>query len=189
MEFVQTEIPEVVIIKPTVYGDNRGYFFESFKKESFDQHIRKTEWVQANESFSTRGVARGLHYQLPPYSQSKLVRAVTGAVLDVAVDVRKGSPTFGKAVAVELNDVNKWQLYVPRGFAHGFVVLSESAIFSYQVDNVYAPKHEAGIDLFDPSIGINWCLPIDQLILSGKDKVNPKLADAVVFDFNQNLYE
>lgn len=189
MEFVQTAIPEVIIIKPSVYGDHRGYFFESYKKELFEQNIRKTEWVQENESFSTIGVARGLHYQLPPFAQSKLVRAVVGKVLDVAVDIRKGSPTFGKHVAVELSDENKWQLYVPRGFAHGFVVLSPTAIFSYKVDNTYAPKHEAGIDMNDPSIGINWGLPTDQLILSGKDKVNPLLANATVFDYNQNLYE
>ena len=145
MKFIPTEIPDVVIIEPLIHGDNRGYFVETFRRDLFYQYINKIEFVQDNESKSDYGVLRGLHYQLPPYSQSKLVRVIEGVVLDVAVDIRKKSPTFGKSVAVELSGQNKKQLFIPQGFAHGFVVLSESAIFSYKVDNFYNKESDRGI--------------------------------------------
>ena len=141
MNFIQTEIPEVIIIEPKVFGDSRGYFLESFNKKEFERNIGKIDFVQDNESKSTYGVLRGLHYQLPPFAQSKLVRVIKGEVLDVAVDIRKGSPTFGKHVAVELSEENKKQLFIPRGFAHGFLTLSKEAIFTYKVDNYYAPDY------------------------------------------------
>ena len=177
MKFTKLEIKGVWVIEPKIFTDQRGYFMESFKKELFEQHIGKIEFIQDNESKSTRGVLRGLHFQKGEHSQAKLVRALKGSVLDVVVDIRKGSPTFGKYVAVELTEDNKKQLYMPRNMAHGFVVLSEEAIFSYKVDNIYAPKHEATLAWDDPSIGINWKLKKDELILSDKDKLGISLSD------------
>jgi len=170
MKFIKTEIPDVVIIEPTVYGDSRGYFFESFNQKEFEKHLGEINFVQDNESKSTRGVLRGLHFQKPPFHQSKLVRCIEGIVLDVAVDFRKGSPTYGKHVAVELSGENKLQLFVPRGFAHGFVVLSDSATFAYKVDNWYAPESDAGILWNDPTLNIDWKIPDDEVKLSQKDQ-------------------
>ena len=168
------------MIEPKVHNDARGYFMESFKQSEFEKHIGNIHFIQDNESKSSFGVLRGLHYQLPPFAQSKLVRVIVGAVLDVAVDIRKGSPTFGQYVAVELSAENKRQLFVPRGMAHGFAVLSREAIFSYKVDNVYAPQHERSILYNDPAIGINWTIPVEQVLLSEKDKLAPLLKDAEI---------
>ena len=181
MKFIPTEIPDVIIIEPKVFGDDRGYFMESFRQDIFDKEIPGIAFVQDNESLSVHGVLRGLHYQLPPYAQSKLVRVVKGKVLDVAVDIRKNSPTFGKHVSVELSEQNKRQLFVPRGFAHGFLVMSEQAIFQYKVDNLYSKEHDRGIAFDDPAIGIDWILSKDKLVLSDKDKSNPALEEAEVF--------
>jgi len=179
LKFVPQSIPEVVLIKPTVHGDNRGYFMESFRRDLFEEAIGyKVNFIQDNESKSTRSVLRGLHYQLPPYTQAKLVRVIEGSVLDVAVDIRKSSPTFGRHVAVELTADNKHQLFVPHGFAHGFVVLSDSATFSYKVDNYYAPEHDRGIAFNDSELTIDWQLPLETLQLSDKDMVHPTLANA-----------
>ncbi len=169
MIFIKTEIPEVVIVEPKIWEDERGYFFESFRKDLFEQEIGKINFIQENESFSTYGTLRGLHYQLPPFAQSKLVRVVHGKVLDVAVDIRKGSPTFGKYVSVELSGENKKQLFIPQGFAHGFVTLSETAIFQYKVDNVYNRESEGGIIWNDETIGIDWGLNELEVKLSEKD--------------------
>ncbi len=187
MRFIPTVIPEVVIIEPKVFADERGYFMESFRKDLFEENIRKIDFVQDNESKSTRGVLRGLHYQLPPFAQSKLVRVIKGKVLDVAVDIRKGSPTFGKYVAVELSEENRRQLFIPRGFAHGFLVLSDEAIFTYKVDNYYAPEYDRSIRFDDPTIGIEWNFPKDQIIVSQKDKNAPYLEDAELFAYT-DLY-
>ena len=190
MELIETCIPGVVIVQPRIFGDERGYFFESFSQRDFERQVCKTVFVQDNESKSCYGVVRGLHFQKPPYAQSKLVRVVKGRVLDVAVDIRKGSPTFGKHVAVELTDENKRQLFVPRGFAHGFVVLSEIAVFQYKCDNLYAPQEEGAIAWNDPAIGIDWKIDPSVVLLSEKDKKHPFLADSdYLFDFNENLYE
>jgi len=170
MEFIKTGIPEVVIIEPKVFGDHRGYFFESFNKKAFEEHIGKVEFVQDNESKSSRGVLRGLHFQKPPFNQAKLVRCIKGEVLDVAVDLRKGSATYKKYVAVNLSGENKRQLFVPRGFAHGFVVLSEKATFAYKVDNWYAPDHDSGIIWNDEEIAIDWQIEEEEVQLSGKDQ-------------------
>ena len=178
MNVIETEIPGVVIIEPKIFEDARGYFFESFSQKEFSEKVADITFVQDNESKSTYGVMRGLHYQKPPYTQSKLVRVVKGAVLDVAVDMRKSSPTFGKHVAVELTAENHRQFFIPKGFAHGFVVLSEEAIFQYKCDNFYAPQSEGGISILDESLGIDWKIPMDKAILSEKDKLHPKLADA-----------
>lgn len=169
MNFIKTEIPEVVIIEPKIFGDHRGYFFESFNQEQFEENVVKTNFIQDNESKSSKGVLRGLHFQKPPFSQAKLVRCVKGKVLDVAVDIRVGSPTYGKHVAVELSEENKKQLFVPRGFAHGFIVLSEEAIFAYKVDNTYAPNYDSGIKWDDKDLNINWILEGEALQLSDKD--------------------
>lgn len=177
MEYKETAIPGVWIIEPKVFKDARGYFMEAFKKEEFEQHIGATEFIQDNESRSTRGVLRGLHYQKPPYSQAKLVRVIKGCVLDVAVDIRKGSPTYGKHVMVELSEDNKRQFFIPRGFAHGFLVISDEAIFTYKVDNLYMPAQEGGIYFNDPAIGIEWGMNPEELILSDKDKKAPLLKD------------
>lgn len=182
MKFTEQEIKGVWIIEPKVFLDERGYFMESFKKELFEQHIGKVEFVQDNESKSTRGVLRGLHYQTGDYAQAKLVRALQGSVLDVIVDLRKSSPTFGKHLAVELSDENKKQLYIPRGFAHGFLVLSDTAIFSYKVDNVYAPTHEASLLWNDTTINIDWSIKEEELILSAKDKAGKLFQETVLFD-------
>jgi dTDP-4-dehydrorhamnose 3,5-epimerase len=181
MKFIPTKIPDVIIIEPKVFGDDRGYFMESFRQDLFDKEIPGIDFIQDNESLSVFGVLRGLHYQLPPFAQSKLVRVVKGKVLDVAVDIRKNSPTFGKHASVELSEHNKRQLFVPRGFAHGFVVLSDSAVFQYKVDNLYSGEHDRGIAFDDPEIGIDWGLPIDKLVLSDKDTQNPLLKDAELF--------
>ena len=176
MKFTPQSIPDVVLIEPTVHGDNRGYFVETFRQDLFEEAVGyQVNFIQDNESKSTKGVLRGLHYQLPPYTQAKLVRVIEGSVLDVAVDIRKSSPTFGQSIAVELTAENKHQLFVPHGFAHGFVVLSDSAIFAYKVDNYYAPKHDRGIAFDDKELAIDWKLPLEALQLSDKDKVHPTL--------------
>lgn len=189
MNIVKTEIPEVVIVEPKVFGDHRGYFFESFSDRDFASKVRQVRFVQDNESKSCYGVLRGLHFQLPPHAQSKLVRVVRGRVLDVAVDIRKGSPTFGKHVAVELSEENHRQLFIPRGFAHGFVVLSEEAVFQYKCDDFYAPECEGAVAWDDPAIGIDWKVPADKVILSEKDKGHPLLKDAQnLFDYTVDYY-
>lgn len=185
MQITCTDIPDVIIIEPKVFGDQRGYFMESFRRELFNGQIPAVDFFQDNESMSGYGVLRGLHYQLPPYAQSKLVRAVSGRVLDVAVDIRKGSPTFGRHVTVELSDENKRQLFIPRNFAHGFVVLSSHAIFQYKVDNFYSPDHERGIAFDDPDLAIDWRIPKEEIILSGKDTKNPPLHSAEVFEYKE----
>ncbi len=179
MKYIQTEIAGLWIIEPKVLSDSRGYFMESFKQEVFNQNVGKVDFIQENESGSSRGVLRGLHYQLAPYSQAKLVRVIEGMVLDVAVDLRKGSPTFGKYMAVELSGQNKRQFYIPQGFAHGFHVLSERAVFTYKVDNPYMPSHERSLRFDDPQIGIDWQITDpENVILSEKDKNAPLLAEA-----------
>lgn len=188
MQLISTNIPEVKIIVPKVFGDARGYFFESWNADKYAELGINCNWVQDNESKSRFGVLRGLHYQLAPYTQAKLVRVISGKVLDVAVDIRKGSPTFGKYAAVELSDENKYQLFVPRGFAHGFVVLSQEAVFAYKCDNTYMPSRERGIAFNDPAIGIDWKVELDKYLLSEKDSKNPLLADAEVFDFKSGDY-
>lgn len=186
---IQTEIPGVVIIEPKVFGDARGYFFESWSQKDFDEQVRPIKFVQDNESKSSYGVLRGLHFQKGKYAQSKLVRVVKGKVLDVAVDIRKGSPTFGKYVFCELTEDNHRQFFVPRGFAHGFVVLSEEAIFQYKCDNLYAPTEEGALAWDDPEIGIEWGVPANKILLSAKDKVHPKLAESnELFDYNIDYY-
>ena len=179
MKVIDTEIEGLVILEPQVFGDDRGYFFERFSLKRFEEKVSKTVFVQDNESKSKYGVLRGLHYQLPPYTQAKLVRVVKGRVLDVAVDIRKGSPTFGKHVAVELSEENKLQFFLPKGFAHGFAVLSEEAVFQYKCDEYYAPDHEGAIRYDDPELGIDWKLPVEDIILSEKDKKHPRLQDAI----------
>ena len=188
MNVIDTEIPEVKIIEPKVFGDSRGYFFESWSDKRYKEAGIDCNWIQDNESRSHYGVLRGLHYQAAPYTQAKLVRVIKGAVLDVAVDIRKGSPTFGKHVAVELTEENKRQLFVPRGFAHGFVVLSDDVIFAYKCDNVYMPSHERGVAFNDPALGIDWRVKVDNFILSDKDTKNPLLADAELFDYTTKEY-
>lgn len=189
MKVIKTDIEDVVILQPDVFGDNRGYFMESWSQPRFDEAVRPVRFVQDNESKSRYGVLRGLHYQKGRYSQSKLVRVVKGRVLDVAVDIRRGSPTFGRYVAVELTEDNHYQLFVPRGFAHGFSVLSEEAIFEYKCDNIYAPEQEGAIAWNDPTIGIDWKLPAEDVILSAKDATHPTLAEATdLFDYNTDYY-
>ena len=189
MKVIKTDIPEVVIIEPRVFGDNRGYFFESFSERDFAANVREVRFVQDNESKSCYGVLRGLHFQKPPHAQSTLVRVVKGRVLDVAVDIRRGSPTFGRYVAVELSEENHRQFFIPRGFAHGFVVLSEEAIFQYKCDDFYAPQCEGAIAWDDPDLGIEWGIPIEDVILSEKDKVHPRLKDATeLFDYSTDYY-
>ena len=176
MEIRQTSIPGVLIVEPRVFGDVRGYFFESFNRCEFETLVGKTDFVQDNESLSSYGVVRGLHFQKPPYTQAKLVRCVSGKVLDVALDIRKGSPTYGQHVAVELSGENHRQLFIPRGFAHGFSVLSERAVFQYKCDNFYEPSSEGGISIADESLGIDWRIPADRRILSDKDLKHPLFA-------------
>ena len=189
MKIIETAIEGVVIIEPRLFKDERGHFFESFSQREFEEKIRKISFVQDNESKSSYGVLRGLHFQKPPYAQSKLVRVIKGAVLDVAVDIRKGSPTFGKHVAVELTEENHLQLFIPRGFAHGFSVLSQEVIFQYKCDNFYAPQSEGALAWDDSDLNINWRIPTNQIILSEKDKHHEKLKDASwLFDYNTNLY-
>ncbi|MDR0422738.1 MAG: dTDP-4-dehydrorhamnose 3,5-epimerase [Proteiniphilum sp.] len=176
MNIIQTAIEGVVIIEPKVFGDGRGYFFESFSRKEFEEKVSGTAFVQDNESRSRYGVVRGLHFQKPPYEQAKLVRAVKGRVLDVAVDMRKDSPTRGQYLSVELSEENRRQLFIPRGFAHGYAVLSEEAIFLYKCDNYYAPGCEGAILWNDPQLGIDWRLPPEDVILSEKDRRNPPFA-------------
>ena len=177
MEIIKTAIDGVVIIEPRVFKDARGYFFESFSQREFDEKVRPIQFVQDNESMSTYGVMRGLHFQRPPFTQSKLIRCVKGRVLDVAVDIRKGSPTYGQHVAVELSEDNHHQVFIPHGFAHGFSVLSDTAVIQYKCDNYYAPQADGGISILDDSLGIDWQIPMDQTILSDKDLKHPCLKD------------
>ena len=177
MEVIKTDIDGVVIIKPRVFEDARGYFFESYNKQEFDAKVAPVDFVQDNESMSSYGVMRGLHFQLPPFTQAKLVRCVRGRVLDVAVDIRVGSPTYGKHIAVELTEDNHLQFFIPRGFAHGFAVLSDTAVFQYKCDNFYAPQADGGISILDGSLGIDWRIDPSLAILSEKDTKHTLLAD------------
>ena len=190
MNFIRTNIPDVIIIEPLVHGDDRGYFVETFRADKLEAFLGfKLNFGQDNESKSSKGVLRGLHYQLPPHAQSKLVRVIQGRVLDVAVDIRKNSPTFGQHVAVELSADNKKQLLVPRGFAHGFVVLEDDTIFAYKVDNYYSPQCDRGIAFDDPALNIDWILKKEELNLSAKDKVQPLLENTNdLFEFGVNYY-
>ena len=194
MNVLPTAIPGVLILEPRVFSDARGYFFESFSQREFDEKVvpllgHAVTFVQDNESMSSYGVVRGLHYQRPPYTQSKLVRCVRGSVLDVAVDIRKGSPTFGQHVAVELSEENHRQFFIPKGFAHGFAVLSETAVFQYKCDEFYHPEADAGIQLLDPALGIDWRIPWDRAVMSEKDRVRAALQDSPLdFDYNVDLY-
>ena len=189
MKATGTFIPGVCIVEPDVFRDARGYFFESWNRKVFEREVWPVDFVQDNESMSSYGVVRGLHYQKGRASQGKLVRVVSGRVLDVAVDIRKGSPTFGRYFSVELSAENKLQLFIPRGFAHGFSVLSETAVFQYKCDNPYAPSEEAGIAWDDPAIGIDWKIPAGNIILSEKDMHHPLLKDARdLFDYNTDYY-
>ncbi|MDZ4726892.1 MAG: dTDP-4-dehydrorhamnose 3,5-epimerase [Leptospira sp.] len=187
MQIIESELKDVYILEPKVWGDDRGYFFESYRDDLIINKIRKFHWVQDNESMSKKGVLRGLHYQLPPFAQSKLVRVIKGSVLDVAVDIRKGSPNFGKHITVELTEDNKRQLLIPRGFAHGFLVLSTEAIFSYKVDNYYSKDQDRSLLWNDPLIGINWQMSEKDLLLSDKDKMAKSLSEIDTFTF-QDLY-
>lgn len=190
MNVIKSDIEGVVVIEPRVFDDARGYFFESYSKRRFDEVVRPIEFVQDNESMSTRGVIRGLHFQRPPFSQSKLVRCVRGAVLDVVVDIRRGSPTYGRHIAVELTGENRRQLFVPRGFAHGFAVLSDEAVFQYKCDNSYHPESEGGISIADHSLGIDWRIDPAEAILSEKDLRNPMFSDfESPFDITVSLYD
>ena len=189
MNVIKTSIDGVVIIEPRLFKDARGYFFESFNQLEFEEKVCHITFVQDNESKSSYGVIRGLHLQKPPFAQSKLVRVVKGAVLDVAVDIRKGSPTFGQHVSVELTDENHRQFFIPRGFAHGFSVLSEEVVFQYKCDNFYAPQSEGAIAWDDPDLEIDWRMPADKVLLSEKDRVHPRLKNAEwLFDSNVSLY-
>jgi len=190
MKFTRLNIPDVILFEPQVFGDERGYFLEAFRQDKLDKFLGYSlNFCQDNESKSSYGVLRGLHYQLAPYAQTKLVRVITGSVLDVALDIREGSPTFGQHVAVELSAENKKQLLVPRGFAHGFVVLNEEAIFSYKVDNYYHPESDRGIAFNDKILGIDWKLNLDELKLSEKDLKQPLFKNADYFNYSINQYE
>ncbi len=190
MEVIKTDIKGVVIIEPRIFNDARGYFFESYSKREFDEKVRPINFVQDNESMSSRGVMRGLHFQRPPFTQSKLVRCVKGRVLDVAVDIRKGSPAYGKHIAVELSEDNHRQFFVPRGFAHGFAVLSDVAVFQYKCDNYYHPEADGGISIADESLGIDWLINPANAILSEKDLRHEMLKDFdSPFDINIDLYK
>lgn len=182
MKYTKTKIEGVFIIEPKVFPDARGYFFEAFKNEEFEQNVGHVDFVQENESKSSYGVLRGLHYQKGEYSQAKLVRVIKGRVLDVAVDLRKGSATFGEHISVELSDENKLQLFIPRGFAHGFLVLSDEAVFTYKVDNAYAPSQEASIRFDDPQLAINWPIDADKMLLSDKDLRAVSFSAAELFE-------
>ena len=190
MKFIRTEIPDVVIMEPVVHGDERGYFVETFRQDKLEAFLGfNVNFCQDNESKSSRGVLRGLHYQLHPAAQTKLVRVIQGKVLDVAVDIRKGSPTFGKHVAVELSGENKRQMFVPRGFAHGFVVLEDDTVFAYKVDNYYSPENDRGIAFDDEGLGIDWIVSKEELKLSAKDQVQPKLSETDdIFDYKVDYY-
>jgi len=191
MNFTRTEIPDVVICEPTIHGDERGYFVETFRADKLQEFLGyKINFCQDNESKSSYGVLRGLHYQLPPHAQTKLVRVIKGRVLDVAVDIRKDSPTFGKHVAVELSSDNKRQILVPRGFAHGFVVLEDNTVFAYKTDSYYSPECDRGIAFDDININIDWRVPYEQLNLSAKDKVQHKFHETKdLFEYGVNYYE
>ena len=182
MEFIEQAITGVYVIEPKKFGDSRGYFMETYRQDLFEQHVGKVDFVQDNESRSTYGVLRGLHFQKGEFSQAKLVRVIEGRVLDVAVDLRKSSPTFGKYVAVELSDENARQLFIPRGFAHGFLVLSPTATFVYKVDNVYAPQSEASLIYNDPQVGIEWPIAEEEMLLSPKDRAGKPLSEVYCFD-------
>lgn len=189
MQFTRTAIDDVIIIDPKVHGDERGYFVETFRQDKLEDFLGfKVNFCQDNESKSSRGVLRGLHYQLAPAAQTKLVRVIKGRVMDVAVDIRKGSPTFGKHVAVELSEENKRQLFVPRGFAHAFVVLEDDTVFAYKVDNYYSPENDRGVAFNDPEIKIEWPIAENELKLSDKDRKQPLLKEADLFTFGENLY-
>lgn len=189
MNIISTSIAGVWIIEPKIFNDPRGYFFESYNQKEFNEKIGRIDFVQDNESFSSYGVLRGLHFQKPPFAQSKLVRVIQGKVLDVAIDIRHGSPTFGKYVSVELSGENHRQFFIPRGFAHGFCVLSETALFQYKCDNLYAPQSEGAIAWNDPDLNIDWKIPVDKVILSDKDRHHAFLKESkAVFDYNTNLY-
>jgi len=189
MQFTRTKIEDVIIIDPKVHGDDRGYFVETFRQDMLEDFLGfKVSFCQDNESKSSRGVIRGLHYQLSPAAQTKLVRVIQGSVLDVAVDIRKGSPTFGQHVAVKLTAENKRQLFVPRGFAHGFVVLENDTIFAYKVDNYYSPENDRGVAFDDANIDIDWGIDRSELKLSEKDTKQPKLNEADLFDYTENFY-
>ena len=189
MNVIPTAIEGVFVIEPKVFKDARGYFFESFSQREFEEKVRPINFVQDNESMSSYGVMRGLHFQAPPFTQSKLVRCVKGAVLDVAVDIRKGSPTYGQHVAVELTGENHRQFFVPRGFAHGFSVLSETAVFQYKCDNFYAPQADCGISILDDSLGIDWRIPVEKALLSEKDTRHALLKDFdSPFSIDMDLY-
>lgn len=189
MEVIKTDIEGVVIIEPRIFNDERGYFYESFSQREFEEKVCRTVFVQDNQSKSSYGVLRGLHFQKPPYCQSKLVRCIKGAVLDVAVDIRKGSPTFGKYVAVELTEENHRQFFVPRGFAHGFAVLSPEAVFQYKCDNFYCKESEGSVAWNDPQLAIDWRIPAGDVLLSPKDKQSKNIEDAeYLFDYNEKLY-
>ena len=189
MNIIKANIDQIAIIEPQIHSDSRGYFFESFNQKEFEEKVCKTTFVQDNESKSSYGVLRGLHFQKPPFAQSKLVRVVRGAVLDVAVDIPKGSPTFGKHVAVELTAENHRQFFIPRGFAHGFSVLSQEVVFQYKCDNYYAPQSEGALAWDDPDLGIDWRIPAAEIVLSKKDKAHPRLKDADgLFDYSEKLY-
>lgn len=189
MEIIKTAIDGVVIIEPRLFKDERGYFFESFSQREFNEKVREIHFVQDNESKSSYGVLRGLHFQKPPYAQSKLVRVIQGAVLDVAVDIRKGSPTYGQYISVELTADNHRQFFIPRGFAHGFSVLTDEVIFQYKCDNFYAPQSEGAIAWDDPDLNIDWRIPAEKVILSEKDKKHPRLKEIdSPFNYQDNLY-
>ena len=189
MQFTRTKIDDIIIIDPKVHGDDRGYFSETFRQDKLEDFLGfKVNFCQDNESKSSRGVLRGLHYQLSPVAQTKLVRVIKGRVLDVAVDIREESPTFGQYVAVVLSEENKRQLFVPRGFAHGFVVLEDDTVFTYKVDNYYSPENDRGLAFNDPVIGIDWKIATSALKLSDKDTKQPSLKDADLFIFGENLY-
>ena len=189
MEVIKTEIEGVVIIEPRIFKDERGYFYESFSQREFEEKVCRTTFVQDNQSKSSYGVLRGLHFQKPPYCQSKLVRCIKGAVLDVAVDIRKGSPTFGKYVAVELSEDNHRQFFVPRGFAHGFAVLTPEAVFQYKCDNFYNKESEGSVAWNDPELAIDWRIPAEKVLLSEKDKQSKTISDAdYLFDYNEKMY-
>ena len=190
MEVIKTKIDGVVVIEPRVFADSRGYFFESYSQREFNAKVREITFIQDNESRSTYGVLRGLHFQKGEHAQSKLVRVVKGSVLDVAVDIRKGSPTFGQHVAVELTEDNHRQFFIPRGFAHGFSVLSDVAVFQYKCDNFYCPESEGAIAWNDPDLGIDWRIPAEKAVLSAKDANHPLLKDSpYLFDYNVDLYQ
>lgn len=187
MPFIDTNIPDLKVFEPKVWRDDRGYFYEAYNKQAFEAAGIPNNFVQDNQALSTYGVLRGLHYQLPPYTQAKLVRAVQGEILDVVVDIREDSPTYGKSFSIRLSAANKKQLFVPRGFAHGYVVLSDTAIFAYKCDNFYKKSHDAGMLFSDPKLAIDWQIDIDKVILSEKDKLQPKFGEHRLYGKKREL--